>query len=673
MKGGEEVIADWVGLVLKRILQRGSVDTIKWIKLVRLCYTRYLSGDPFKSSPDPCVSIRSDGLPRCGKIVTLMGSDDVSVIRLVLTLLLVSRILPGHKVPDLSSIITSGKSINYDLFRKEISVVMKDRGWNFSPPVWEECHLSTKAGPNSQAMIGSLTDLQLLTPSMLKAISTLTKGAVNSLIDRLQQLNLQAWNDHFKVTPKILSKLSVIKDKEAKSRIIAICDYWTQTSLRPLSLEIFSLFKRMKNDCTFDQGKFRSCLPSKGPYFSYDLSSATDRFPVEFQEIVVANLVSCEEYASAWRSLISDREFSVPWEDGLVVKYKCGQPMGAYSSWAVFSLSHHVVVAIAAKRAGFRFFSDYALLGDDIVIANSAVALEYRQILDTLGVSISESKSHVSDETFEFAKRWIHKGVEVTGAPLSLLMNSDKPKWFDVTQFIRDVEERWLPRSYTLASRGLFAKIFRLMGVSQGLSLRLARKSMIFHNFPLRDDTPKRLTEKSLFLLEHFFKGDFGCNRVPTMRKAMWVWLGFAKVKVVTRAIKKSVKSHYDLVKQVLAIPNLFPEELDSQSILMDIVPVSISQSNLKDLTLTFDKMKSFLGTGREKSISLDPSSYRLGLDPSSILSTRSSRLEVYANVTTLYYSGIIADAILEDRRIAACPDSDDNQNPWKKFQEAMQ
>jgi hypothetical protein len=261
----------------------------------------------------------------------------------------------------------------------------------------------------------------------------------------------------------------------------------------------------------------------------------------------------------------------------------------------------------------------------------------------------------------------------VTGAPLSLVMNSDKPKWFDIVQFIRDVEDRWLPRSYTLASRGLFAEILTLLGISKGLSLRLSRKAWIFHNFPLRSDPIKLLTEKSLVLLEHYFEGDLGCNRVSFSRKVMWTWLGFAKVKVVTRAIKKSVMSHYDLVKQIMAIPNLFPEELDSQSILMDIVPVSVSQSNLKDLTLTFDKMKSFLGTGREKSICLDPSSYRLGLDPSTILSTRSSRLEVYANVTTLYFSGRIAKAILEDRRIATLTDSDDNQNPWINFQKSME
>jgi len=80
--------------------------------------------------------------------------------------------------------------------------------------------------------------------------------------------------------------------------------------------------------------------------------------------------------------------------------------MGAYSSWAAFSLSHHVVVRIAARRAGLSpSFSDYALLGDDIVIANSKVAEQYLTILEELGVQVSPSKSHVSPDTYEFAKR----------------------------------------------------------------------------------------------------------------------------------------------------------------------------------------------------------------------------------------------------------------------------
>ena len=63
---------------------------------------------------------------------------------------------------------------------------------------------------------------------------------------------------------------------------------------------------------------------------------------------------------------------------------------------AFFSLSHHVVVWLAAwlvDRWRTSLFTDYALLGDDIVIADEAVAQQSRELLKKLDVSISESKS----------------------------------------------------------------------------------------------------------------------------------------------------------------------------------------------------------------------------------------------------------------------------------------
>lgn len=60
----------------------------------------------------------------------------------------------------------------------------------------------------------------------------------------------------------------------------------------------------------------------------------------------------------------------------------------------------------------------YVLLGDDIVIAHRDLALKYMEIIDALGVDISQQKTHVSVDTYEFAKRWIHKGEEISPFPL---------------------------------------------------------------------------------------------------------------------------------------------------------------------------------------------------------------------------------------------------------------
>lgn len=47
----------------------------------------------------------------------------------------------------------------------------------------------------------------------------------------------------------------------------------------------------------------------------------------------------------------------------------------------------------------------YALLGDDIVIADRQVAEAYIVLVRSLGVGISDLKSHISPDLYEFAKR----------------------------------------------------------------------------------------------------------------------------------------------------------------------------------------------------------------------------------------------------------------------------
>ena len=69
------------------------------------------------------------------------------------------------------------------------------------------------------------------------------------------------------------------------------------------------------------------------------------------------------------------------------------------------------------RKAPFR---KYALLGDDIVIADRAVAEKYKALLDILCVSISESKS-IDSKTgaLEFAKQFWVKKVQVNLTPIS--------------------------------------------------------------------------------------------------------------------------------------------------------------------------------------------------------------------------------------------------------------
>lgn len=67
------------------------------------------------------------------------------------------------------------------------------------------------------------------------------------------------------------------------------------------------------------------------------------------------------------------------------------------------------------------WFSDYAVLGDDVVIAHDGVARRYRAICRVIGLVIGLAKSLIAvNRTCEFAKRLFFRGVDVSGLPMNL-------------------------------------------------------------------------------------------------------------------------------------------------------------------------------------------------------------------------------------------------------------
>lgn len=88
-----------------------------------------------------------------------------------------------------------------------------------------------------------------------------------------------------------------------------------------------------------------------------------------------------------------------------------GQPLGFLSSWP--PLAHNFCYGFAPSEPGRRF-TDYALLGDDIVIGDRLVSSEYRRLMDQLHVQIYLEKDWVSKTgALEFAKPFFVSGVRV--------------------------------------------------------------------------------------------------------------------------------------------------------------------------------------------------------------------------------------------------------------------
>ncbi|XP_042517490.1 uncharacterized mitochondrial protein AtMg01410 [Macadamia integrifolia] len=194
-----------------------------------------------------------------------------------------------------------------------------------------------------------------------------------------------------------------------KRRIFAIGNYTKQRLLYPYHEWAMAVLRRIPNDGTFDQTAPLKRLVGFKNVFSFDLKSATDRFPLHFIYRVFECLFGPSLASAVVNSTLGINLFDLRARcPSRSISFVVGQPLGYYSSWALFSLSHHVLVWYCAELAypGKRF-SNYAILGDDVVIGDPVVARHYEESLSKLEVPISYLKSLISDVgAFEFAKRF---------------------------------------------------------------------------------------------------------------------------------------------------------------------------------------------------------------------------------------------------------------------------
>jgi len=291
-------------------------------------------------------------------------------------------------------------------------------------------HFTTKSGPNGPALTSALEDYLAL-PQLLKDHLVVLEPRLAPIFGVLESYNVRTLARVMRElvsrpepSERKLRKLSVKKDKEGKSRVFAILDYFSQAALKGLHDHLFQVIKTIPTDCSFDQLSGLSLREVEGLKVSADLTAATDRFPISLQQKILG-LITNEEFSASWNYTMVGLPFSL---EGKSITYRAGQPMGAHSSWAVFALCHHVVVQAAAKLELGRYAvaDDYRLLGDDIVLVGDAFAKRYISLMSELGVEINDSKTHSSERMFEFAKRLIVDRIEVSAYPLDGLVRSSK-------------------------------------------------------------------------------------------------------------------------------------------------------------------------------------------------------------------------------------------------------
>lgn len=411
----------------------------------------------------------------------LIATGDVDVIRFWLSLFGLYRVLPFKGTLKLKTITAPGKDITSFLSEWEIWVpkflAMAEAHtkveWKLEPT--RDLRITgmpaiTKSSPNSGGMAASAglpldllawwSDPQML--SILREWLALTGSRVLNFdfdglfngFDRLTDRWVQrtkwtsrptpieflststrersriGWVQALWGKPLYFGRLG-FKEEPGKIRVFAMVNLITQTLMYPLHEWIFARLRKVLTDGTFNQYApvERLIKRFKGADFcaSYDLSAATDRLPVAIQVALLKPLLG-DRLAYLWAYILVGRPYGLPkvaksYNLGFMqVYYAVGQPMGALSSWAMLAMTHHAIVQLAASRAYPKkpsWFLDYALLGDDIVLADKLVAKEYLGLMATLGVDVGLAKSLVSSTgSLEFAKRTWVKGRLAT--PFSL-------------------------------------------------------------------------------------------------------------------------------------------------------------------------------------------------------------------------------------------------------------
>ncbi|KAG9438895.1 hypothetical protein H6P81_021193 [Aristolochia fimbriata] len=234
-----------------------------------------------------------------------------------------------------------------------------------------------------------------------------------AFIERLIAPAQVIWFPYMRTRPES-GRFGVKLEGAGKIRVFAIANPILQALIRPIHDWAMSILRLLPTDGTYNQTAPLSRLRGKMHFLSFDLKAATDSLPVRLSGSLLAGLFG-NEFAQSWVDILTQTAFRVPEaqtfkrQKAHVYRFTKGQPLGFYSSRPVFALTHHALVWLAAWRAHpGKLFLDYAILGDDLVIADEKVAAEYLAIMRDAEVTISKEKSLISRTgALEFAKRFM--------------------------------------------------------------------------------------------------------------------------------------------------------------------------------------------------------------------------------------------------------------------------
>lgn len=136
--------------------------------------------------------------------------------------------------------------------------------------------------------------------------------------------------------PPIVGRLCSLVEGGGKRRIIAIGNYINQRLLRPVHDWLMQVLSHIPQDGTFDQTKPLDNLVGSSVCYSFDLKSATDRWPLLLLLYIMQYCFDRSFASSVVNSALASNVFEVPFvkRKASQVSFVAGQPLGYHASLA---------------------------------------------------------------------------------------------------------------------------------------------------------------------------------------------------------------------------------------------------------------------------------------------------------------------------------------------------
>jgi hypothetical protein len=303
--------------------------------------------------------------------------------------------------------------------------------WNFkhSPLVYEVP--SIVATVREKTYGGSLWDPVRSGNGLARALLSVDKTGL-SWIPRRYQVE---WANQYPTF--VAGRIGLIQEKGLKARVVAMPGLLLQSILKPLNSFLLNICKSAPWDYTHDQ--MAGCIPAQEALkqgktvHSVDLSSATDRFPYQWQSLVLSYVAPDYQVImdsvikhGLWKmTLPKGRE--IDYEVGSkLISYGCGQPMGLNGSFPLFSLTHGLMLLTLQRLVNPNSKEiPFSILGDDVMIWDDELHNAYRKMLYECDIPVSVEKCMSSNTHAEFASRIITKDHVIRGIRMGVTDRSN--------------------------------------------------------------------------------------------------------------------------------------------------------------------------------------------------------------------------------------------------------